>query len=91
MPRTFLFDFTGVVGEAARRFTERLDTGKFAVRYLVRLSVSGGVPAGSDRAFAIARTLHENFYENQMTAQDTAEALDDVEALLGKLERIMSD
>ena len=43
------------------------------------------------RAFAIASTLHENFYENQMTAQDIAEALDDVEALLGNLERIMSD
>ena len=28
---------------------------------------------------------------NRMTAQDIAEALDDVEALLGKLERIMSD
>jgi hypothetical protein len=27
----------------------------------------------------------------RMTAQDIAEALDDVEALLGKLERIMSD
>ena len=42
------------------------------------------------RAFAIASTLHENFYENQMTAQDIAEALDDVEGLLEKLEQIMS-
>ena len=29
--------------------------------------------------------------KTRMTAQDIAEALDDVEALLGKLERIMSD
>ena len=41
--------------------------------------------------FNTASTLHENFYESQMTAQDIAEALDDVEGLLGKLERIMSD
>ena len=36
------------------------------------------------------RTLHENFYENQMTAHDIAEALEGVEGLLEKLEHIMS-
>ena len=37
------------------------------------------------RLFAVARDLHENFYENDMEAALVAESLDDVEALLGKL------
>ena len=43
------------------------------------------------RLFAIAETLHENFYENQMAAQDIREALEDVERLLEKLEAILSE
>ena len=42
------------------------------------------------RLFNTASTLHENFYENQMTAHDIAEALEDVEGLLEKLEHIMA-
>ena len=42
------------------------------------------------RLFNTASALHENFYENQMTARDIAEALEDVEGLLEKLEHIMS-
>ena len=43
------------------------------------------------RFFAVANTLHENFYENQMDAHDIAEALQDVERLLVKLEAILSN
>ena len=42
------------------------------------------------RYFQIAGSLHENFYENQMAAQDIDEALQDVERLLEKLETILS-
>ena len=42
------------------------------------------------RLFNTAGALHENFYENQMTVQDIAEALEDVEELLKKLEHIIS-
>lgn len=42
------------------------------------------------RLFAIANTLHENFYENQMAAADIEQDLADVERLLQKLEAIMS-
>ena len=42
------------------------------------------------RLFNTASALHENFHENQMTARDIAEALEDVEGLLEKLEHIMS-
>ena len=42
------------------------------------------------RLFAIANTLHENFYENQMATQDIDEALQDIERLLDKLEAILS-
>ena len=42
------------------------------------------------RLFNTARPLHENFYENQMTAYDIAEALEDIEGLLEKLEHIMA-
>ena len=37
------------------------------------------------RLFGTASLLHENFYENEMLADDVADGLDDVEALLGKL------
>ncbi len=42
------------------------------------------------RLFAVAETLHANFYENQMARRDIEEALLDVELLLGKLESILS-
>ena len=42
------------------------------------------------RIFNTANALHENFYENQMSAQDIREALEDVERLLDKLETILS-
>ena len=41
------------------------------------------------RLFAVASTLHENFYENQMTAADIEQDLADVERLLEKLEALM--
>ena len=41
------------------------------------------------RLFNTASTLQENFYEDQM-ANDIAEALEDVEGLLEKLEHIMA-
>ena len=41
------------------------------------------------RLFNTASALHENFYENQLTAHDIAEALEDVEGLLEKREHIM--
>ena len=37
------------------------------------------------RLFAAGRALHENFYEDEMQADDVADGLDDVEALLSKL------
>ena len=37
------------------------------------------------RFFAVANLLHENFYENDMVAQDVADSLDDVEALIDRL------
>ena len=43
------------------------------------------------RLFAVASTLHENFYENQMTAADIEQDLADVERLLGKVEAIMQN
>ena len=42
------------------------------------------------RLFNTAGALHENFYEDQMTIQDVAEALEDVQELLKNLEQIMS-
>ena len=41
------------------------------------------------RLFAVASTLHENFYENHMTAADIEQDLADVERLLEKLEALM--
>ena len=40
------------------------------------------------RLFNTASALHENFYENTMSAEDIAESLDDVQALLDRLERV---
>ena len=37
------------------------------------------------RLFAAARVLHENFYEKDMSADDVADGLDDVEVLLSKI------
>jgi len=37
------------------------------------------------RLFGTASLLHENFYENEMMAEDVAGALDDVAALMKKL------
>ncbi|MYC34761.1 MAG: hypothetical protein F4X64_16495 [Chloroflexi bacterium] len=34
------------------------------------------------RLFGSASLLHENFYENEMTAEDVADGLDDVKALI---------
>ena len=42
------------------------------------------------RLFAVASVLHENFYENGMMAEDVADGLDDVEALLDKLIPLLS-
>ena len=42
------------------------------------------------RYFQIAGSLHENFYENQMAAQDIDQSLQDVERLLERLETILS-
>ena len=38
----------------------------------------------------MASVLHENFYENGMMAEDVADGLDDVEALLDKLIPLLS-
>ena len=37
------------------------------------------------RLFNTASALHGNFYENEMSAEDIAESLDDVQALLDRL------
>lgn len=37
------------------------------------------------RLFGTASLMHENFYENEMLAEDVSGALDDAEALLAKL------
>jgi hypothetical protein len=37
------------------------------------------------RLFGVANLLHENFHENDMSSDDVADSLDDVEALLDKL------
>ena len=39
--------------------------------------------------FNTASALHENFYENTMSAEDIAESLDDVQALLHRLETLL--
>ena len=42
------------------------------------------------RLFNAASTIHENFYQKKGTPQYIAEALEDVEGLLDKLEHIMA-
>ena len=37
------------------------------------------------RFFSVANDLHGNFYENEMSPEDIAESLDDVQALLDRL------
>ncbi len=37
------------------------------------------------RWFQVAEALHGNFYDDQMSAQDIAESLDDVESLIDRL------
>ena len=37
----------------------------------------------------MANDLHGNFYENEMSAEDIAESLDDVQALLDRLETLL--
>ena len=41
------------------------------------------------RLFSTASALHENFYENTMSAEDIAESLEDVQALLDRLETLL--
>ena len=41
------------------------------------------------RFFSVANDLHGNFYENEMSAEDIAESLDDVQALLHRLETLL--
>ena len=41
------------------------------------------------RLFNTASALHENFYENAMETNDVADGLDDVEALLDRLETLL--
>ena len=42
------------------------------------------------RLFNTASALHENFYESEMIADDVADGLDDVEALMDKLIPLLS-
>ena len=42
------------------------------------------------RLFAVANSLHVNFYENWDTAQNVRGNLEDVERLLGKVEPLLS-
>ena len=41
------------------------------------------------RLFTVASALHENFYENDMDADLVSESLDDVAALLDKLNQLL--
>ena len=61
---------------------------------LLAVAVTGTTPKTCPRNGAATRKIRKSERVRprpKMTAQDIAEALDDVEALLGKLERIMSD
>ncbi len=42
------------------------------------------------RLFGSASLLHENFYENEMMAEDVSDALDEVGALLDKLQPLLT-
>ena len=41
------------------------------------------------RFFSVANDRHGNFYENEMSAEDIAESLEDVQALLDRLETLL--
>ena len=41
------------------------------------------------RFFPVANDLHGNFYENEMSAEDIAESLDDVQALVDGIETLL--
>ena len=43
------------------------------------------------RWFQVAEALHGNFYEDQMSAQDIAESLDDVENLIDRLQTMLTE
>ena len=58
-------------------------------RIISRLRVETG-DGDIRRLFGGASLLHENFYENGMMAEDVADGLDDVEALLDKLIPLLS-
>ncbi len=42
------------------------------------------------RWFQVAESLHGNFYEDQMSAEDIAESLNDVQALLDRLATLLN-
>ena len=42
------------------------------------------------RLFNTASALHENFYENEMMAEDIADGLDDVKVLIDKLRPLLA-
>ena len=42
------------------------------------------------RWFQVAESLHGNFYEDQMSAEDIAESLNDVQALLARLATLLN-
>ena len=60
--------------------------------YLVTVSRLRAETGDGDirRLFNTASALHENFYENEMIADDVADGLDDVEALMDKLIPLLS-
>ena len=43
------------------------------------------------RWYQVAESLHGNFYEDQLSAEDIAESLDDVQALLDRLTALLAD
>ena len=42
------------------------------------------------RWYQVAESLHGNFYEDQLSAEDIAESLDDVQALLARLTTLLA-
>ena len=42
------------------------------------------------RCYQVANDLHGNFYEDEMAAEDIAESLDDVEALIDRLTPLLA-
>ena len=45
--------------------------------------------ATSSGSYQVADSLHGNFYEDEFTAEDVAQALGDVESLLDKLDPLI--